>query len=144
MDCSKNQVFYAQNEAETEKIGEAFAKTLTPGTVVAMYGGMGMGKTAMTRGIARGLGFSGRVTSPTYAIVNEYEGNIPLFHFDLFRLGGADELYDIGVEEYLTRGGILVIEWFENAEDACRADVEVTISPVPGREDAREIQIKRR
>lgn len=144
MDCSKKQVFYAQNEAETEKIGETFAKSLAPGTVVAMYGGMGMGKTAMTRGIARGLGFSGRVTSPTYAIVNEYEGDIPLFHFDLFRLSSADELYDIGFEEYLTRGGVLVIEWFENAEDAYRADIEITISPVPDREDAREIQIKRR
>ena len=108
-----------------------------------MYGGMGMGKTAMTRGIARGLGFSGRVTSPTYAIVNEYSGDIPLFHFDLFRLSCADELFDIGFEEYLARGGVSVIEWFENAEDACDADFEVHISPIDDDLDARQIQIKR-
>lgn len=144
MDCSKNQVLYAQSEAETEEIGEMLGKSLKPDTVVAMYGGMGMGKTAMTRGIARGLGFFGRVTSPTFAIVNEYQGDIPIFHFDLFRLSGAEELYDIGFEEYLTRGGVLVIEWFENAEGVCQADIEITILPVLDNEDAREIQIRRR
>ena len=81
-----------------------------------------MGKTAFVRGLARGLGESGRVTSPTYTIVNEYNTTPPLFHFDLYRLGSADELYEIGFDDYLSRGGICVIEWSENAED----DIEFT------------------
>ncbi|MBR5478866.1 MAG: tRNA (adenosine(37)-N6)-threonylcarbamoyltransferase complex ATPase subunit type 1 TsaE [Clostridia bacterium] len=128
MDFSKITELTAQNECETEKIGEDFAKSLKAGDIVAMYGGMGMGKTAFTRGIARGLGISDRVTSPTYAIVNEYYGNLSLFHFDLFRLSGADELFDIGFDDYLTRGGTCVIEWFENAEGAYSPDYEVHIS----------------
>lgn len=142
MDFSKTQTFVAQNEAETEKIGAEFAKTLKAGDMVAMYGGMGMGKTAFTRGVARGLGINARVTSPTYAIVNEYFGDISLFHFDLFRLSGADELFDIGFEDYLTRGGVCVIEWFENAEGEYTPDYEVTISAADS-ESTREICIKR-
>lgn len=137
MACSK---FIANSEAETEKIGEQFAKRLKPGTIVALMGGMGMGKTAITRGIARGLGFSGRVTSPTYAIVNEYPSDIPLFHFDLFRLGDADELYDIGFEEYLERDGVLVIEWFERAREICTPDFIVTLEKIG--DNSREITIE--
>ena len=137
MACSK---FIASSEAETEKIGEQFAKRLKPGTIVALMGGMGMGKTAITRGIARGLGFSGRVTSPTYAIVNEYPSDIPLFHFDLFRLGDADELYDIGFEEYLERDGVLVIEWFERAREICTPDFTVTLEKIG--DNSREITIE--
>jgi len=110
-------IYNTKNERETEALGEEFAKSLCPGSVIAMRGGMGAGKTAFVRGLARGLGETGRVTSPTYTIVNEYNTNPPLFHFDLYRLGSADELYEIGFDDYLTRGGICVIEWSENAED---------------------------
>lgn len=110
-------ILYSKSEKETEMLGEDIAKTLRGGEVIAMRGGMGMGKTAFVRGLARGLGETMRVTSPTYTIVNEYETNPPLFHFDLYRLGSADELYEIGFEDYLARGGVCVIEWSENAGD---------------------------
>ena len=92
---------------------------LNPGAVVAYLGDLGMGKTAFTRGLAAGLGYKGRVTSPTFAIVNEYEGGwLPLFHFDMYRLNSADDLFDIGWEDYLARGGVCAVEWSERAEDA--------------------------
>ena len=103
---------------ETEAAGAAVAKTLTPGTVVAMYGDLGAGKTAFVRGLAAGLGYAGRVTSPTFTIVNEYDTRPPIFHFDMYRLGSADELFDIGWEDYLGRSGICVVEWSENVVDA--------------------------
>ena len=110
--------YLSHSPEETERIGETLGKTLRPGSVVAYRGGLGMGKTAFTRGLARGLGCAGRVTSPTFTIVNEYEGDIPLFHFDLYRLGSSDELFDIGWEDYLVRGGVCAVEWSERAEDA--------------------------
>ena len=97
-------------------------RRLHPGTVVAYRGGLGMGKTAFTRGLARGLGCAGRVTSPTFTIVNEYDGATPLFHFDMYRLGSSDELFDIGWEDYLTRGGVCAVEWSERVDDAMPAD----------------------
>ena len=109
--------FTSGSERETEALGERLGARLRPGCVVALKGGMGAGKTALVRGIARGLGFDGRVTSPTYAIVNEYPSDPPLFHFDLYRLSGADELFDIGFEEYLERGGVCVIEWADLIEE---------------------------
>lgn len=109
--------YYTKNERETELLGEELSKKLLRGAVVAMRGGMGVGKTAFVRGFAKGLGETGRVTSPTYTIVNEYNTNPPLFHFDLYRLGSADELFEIGFDEYVTRNGICMIEWSENAED---------------------------
>ena len=104
---------------ETEDIGARLAETLKPGAVVAFTGDLGAGKTAFTRGLARGLGVQERVTSPTFTIVNEYlGGRLPLFHFDMYRLGSADELYDIGWEDYLARGGVCAVEWSENVSDA--------------------------
>lgn len=103
---------------ETERTGEALAKTLCSGAVVALYGELGAGKTAFVRGMARGLGSSDRVTSPTFTIVNEYGGALELFHFDMYRLGGSEELFDIGWEDYLARGGVCVVEWSENVSDA--------------------------
>ena len=97
-------------------------RRLRHGTVVAFRGGLGMGKTAFTRGLARGLGCAGRVTSPTFTIVNEYDGATPLFHFDMYRLGSSDELFDIGWEDYLTRGGVCAVEWSERVDDAMPAD----------------------
>ena len=105
--------------AETEALGCRLGCALAPGTVIAYRGGLGMGKTAFTRGLARGLECRDRVTSPTFTIVNEYEGGrLPLFHFDMYRLGSADELFDIGWEDYLARGGVCAVEWSENVSDA--------------------------
>jgi len=111
-------VHITHSEVETEAFGEEFAEKLHPGDVVALYGDLGAGKTAFVRGMARGLKSPNRVTSPTFTIVNEYEGEIPLFHFDMYRLGGADELFGIGWDDYLARGGICVVEWSENVETA--------------------------
>ena len=114
--------YLSHSPEETEHIGEMLGRRLRPGTVVAYRGGLGMGKTAFTRGLARGLGCAGRVTSPTFTIVNEYDGATPLFHFDMYRLGGEDELFDIGWEDYLTRGGVCAVEWSERVDDAMPAD----------------------
>ena len=95
-------VFDSHSEQETEALAQELAGQLRPGEVLALDGDLGAGKTAFTRGLARGLGFEGRVQSPTFTIVNEYEGGrLPLFHFDLYRLGHPDELFDIGCEDYL-------------------------------------------
>lgn len=111
--------FVTECEQETEALGERLAGRLEPGAVVAFTGDLGAGKTAFTRGLARGLGISGRVTSPTFTVVNEYEGGrLPLFHFDMYRLGSSDELFGIGWEDYLARGGVCAVEWSENVSDA--------------------------
>ena len=109
---------------ETEALGVRLAERLAGGEVIAFTGDLGAGKTAFTRGIARGLKIDDRVTSPTFTIVNEYEGGrLPLFHFDLYRLGSSEELYDIGWEDYLARNGVCAVEWSEIAEDALEGDV---------------------
>ena len=110
--------YITHSPAETEELGCRLGRTLRPGTVVAYFGGLGMGKTAFTRGLAQGLGCRGRVTSPTFTIVNEYDGPTPLFHFDMYRLPDADALFDIGWEDYLDRGGVCAVEWSENVPEA--------------------------
>ena len=112
----------SKSEAETEAAGEQFAKTLPDGAVVALYGDLGAGKTAFVRGMARGLGIDARVSSPTFTIVNEYLGSRELYHFDMYRLGSSDELFDIGWEDYLSRGGVCAVEWSENVADAFEGD----------------------
>lgn len=115
--------YVTNSEEETQKLGERLAAKLAPGTVIAFTGDLGAGKTAFTRGLARGLGVNDRVTSPTFTIVNEYEGGrLPLFHFDMYRLGSSEELYDIGWEDYLARGGVCAVEWSENIDDALDHD----------------------
>ena len=114
--------YLSHSPAQTEEIGEALGKQLKSGSVVAYRGGLGMGKTAFTRGLARGLGCTGRVTSPTFTIVNEYGGTLPLFHFDMYRLDSSDALFDIGWEDYLERGGVCAVEWSENVADALPDD----------------------
>ena len=134
--------YISHNEEETEAIGEALAVRLLPGAVIACRGGLGAGKTAFTRGLARGLGYEGRVTSPTFTIVNEYEGKIPLFHFDMYRLGDEDGLFDIGWEDYLDRGGVCAVEWSERAEAALpRETVWVSIRRCAESGDWRRITI---
>ncbi len=114
--------FFSNNEAETEALGARLASVLPGGSVVAMYGDLGAGKTAFVRGMARGMGLSCRVSSPTFTIVNEYLGERELIHFDMYRIGGADELFDIGWEDYLNRGAVCAVEWSENVEDAFFGD----------------------
>ena len=133
--------FLTNSPRETEAVGEALAKLLQPGTVVAYQGDLGAGKTAFTRGLARGLGYTEPVTSPTYTIVNEYlGGRRPLFHFDMYRLKSSDDLWDIGWEDYLERGGVCAVEWSENVADAMEEPVLVTIYKLG--EDARRITIE--
>ena len=135
--------YLSHSVAETEALGQRLADALSPGAVVAYQGGLGMGKTAFTRGLARGLGCSGRVTSPTFTIVNEYEGRIPLFHFDMYRLADADALFDIGWEDYLDRGGVCAVEWSEQVADALPQDtIFVTIARHPQQEDWRTITVE--
>ena len=125
---------------QTEAVGEALAKILTPGAVLAYRGDLGAGKTAFTRGLARGLGSTEQVTSPTYTIVNEYlSGRMPLFHFDMYRLSCADELFDIGWDDYLDRGGVCAVEWSENVADALEDPIIVNIEKLG--EDSRRITV---
>lgn len=119
------QTYISRSEAETEAIGEKFAEDLASGTVVAMYGDLGAGKTAFVRGMARGMGLSCRVSSPTFTIVNEYEGERELIHFDMYRLESSDELFEIGWEDYLARGAVCAVEWSEKVEDAFFGDETV-------------------
>ena len=113
-----NMEIITKTVEETEEAGYNLAKGLKAGAVVTLYGDLGAGKTAFVRGMARGLNSKNRVTSPTFTIVNEYSGDLPLFHFDMYRLGSSNELFDIGWEDYLVRGGICVVEWSENVSDA--------------------------
>ncbi len=115
-------IIETHSEEETEALGERLGKCLPSGSVLALYGDLGAGKTALVRGLARGLGITESVSSPTFTIVNEYPGHPALFHFDLYRLHDARELYDIGWEDYLDREGICVTEWSENAEAAFPED----------------------
>ena len=135
--------YLSHSETESEAAGQAQAAKPRPGDVVAYRGDLGAGKTAFTRGLARGLGCHGRVTSPTFTIVNEYEGPTPLFHFDLYRLGGEEELWDIGWEDYLARNGVCAVEWSEIAPGALPENtVYVTLRRRPGAEEEREILVE--
>ena len=134
-------IYLTNSPEQTEEVGAALSKVLSPGTVIAYRGDLGAGKTAFTRGLARGLGVSDPVTSPTYTIVNEYlGGRMPLFHFDMYRLHSADDLWDIGWEDYLERGGICAVEWSENVADAMEDAITVTIEKLG--EDSRRITIE--
>lgn len=134
--------YISHSVTETEEIGARLGAVLHGGTVVAYQGGLGMGKTAFTRGLARGLGCCSRVTSPTFTIVNEYDSRIPLFHFDMYRLPDSDALFDIGWDDYLERNGVCAVEWSENVADAIPADaIRVTITRHSENENWRVITI---
>ena len=135
--------FITKSPEETERLGERLGKMLRGGEVIAYLGDLGAGKTAFTRGLARGLGISMGVTSPTYTIVNEYTGGrLPLFHFDMYRLGSSDELFDIGWEDYLLRGGVCAVEWSENVRDAMEDAITVSIEKTD--DETRRITIEGR
>ena len=133
--------YITNSPAETEAVGAALGNIINPGTVIAYRGDLGAGKTAFTRGLAKGLGCTEIVTSPTYTIVNEYlGGRIPLFHFDMYRLRSSDDLFDIGWEDYLDRGGVCAVEWSENVDDAMEDAIYITIEKLG--EDSRRITLE--
>ena len=135
--------FITRSPQETERLGAALAQYLLPGDVLAYTGDLGAGKTAFTRGLAAGLGITDRVTSPTYTVVNEYlSGRLPLFHFDMYRLHSADELFDIGWEDYLTRGGVCAVEWSENVEEALEDPIRVELRKANDDPEQRVISIE--
>lgn len=132
--------FVTNSPEQTEMLGGLLAAQLRAGDVIAFYGDLGAGKTAFTRGLARGLGSRMQVTSPTYTIVNEYpDGRLPLYHFDLYRLGSSDDLFDVGWEDYLDRGGVCAVEWSERAPDALSSAIRVEITRVG--DDCRRITV---
>ena len=133
--------FITNSPQETEALGQKLGQALPAGTVIAYRGDLGAGKTAFTRGLARGLGIQDPVTSPTYTIVNEYlGGRVPLFHFDMYRLHSADDLFDIGWDDYLERQGICAVEWSENVAEALEDPLVVTICKTG--EESRKITLE--
>ena len=134
-------IYYTNSDKETEAVGEQFGRTVKDGTVVAMYGDLGAGKTAFVRGMARGMGIDERVSSPTFTIVNEYLGERTLIHFDMYRLGSADELFDIGWEDYIARGAVCAVEWSENVEEAFYGD-EIILTIEKTSDTSRKITIE--
>ena len=134
--------YITRSASETEQLGARLAERLLPGDVIALRGGLGAGKTAFTRGLARGLGIEDPVTSPTYTIVDEYsQGRLPLFHFDMYRLRSAEELFDLGWEDYLDRGGVCAVEWSENVWEALEDPIVVSIERDPEDDGLRRITI---
>ena len=135
--------FVTHSPEQTRALGQRLAAALWPGAVVAFTGDLGAGKTAFVAGMAKGLGIEEWVTSPTFTIVNEYEGGrLPLFHFDMYRLGSADELFHIGWEDYLARGGVCAVEWSEHVAEALEEDaIRVDMTRGDG-ENSRVIRIK--
>ena len=133
--------FISHSPEETEKIGAALGRVVPTGSIIAYRGDLGAGKTAFTRGLAKGLGCGEMVTSPTYTIVNEYlGGRCPLFHFDMYRLRSSDDLFDIGWDDYLDRCGVCAVEWSENVDDAMEDAIYVTIEKLG--ENSRRITIE--
>ena len=134
--------YITRSAAETEQLGARLARALEPGDVIAYRGDLGAGKTAFTRGLARGLGIREPVTSPTYTIVNEYpQGRLPLFHFDMYRLSDPEELFDLGWEDYLAREGVCAVEWSENVAEALSDPILISIRRDNAEEDTRHITI---
>lgn len=134
--------YLSKNTEDTEQFAAEFAKQLKPGDVIAYLGGMGAGKTAFTRGLALGLSVSGEVSSPTFALVHEYPGKIPLYHFDMYRITSLDDLYSTGFFDYLDTEAILAIEWSENISEILPDHtIYIEIKQVDSDENLREITI---
>ena len=134
-------VYITNSPEETEELGLKLAKSLKGGEVVAFRGGLGMGKTCFTRGLARGLGFKGDVTSPTFALINEYiGGRLPIYHFDMYRISGWEDLYSTGFFDYIEQGGVIAAEWSENIENAL-PESTVTVTFVRLDDNKREVTV---
>lgn len=139
MERSKGSM-WSHSVEDTERLGEALAEKLHGGEVLALFGPMGMGKTAFVRGLARGLGVLEGVSSPTFALVHEYQGRLPVIHFDMFRVATWDDLVSTGFFDYLEAGGVLVIEWSENIEEALPSNAVAIRFSSGAREQDRLIQ----
>ncbi len=139
---NKEKIYFSESEKETEQIAYNLACEICPESFIALYGEMGSGKTAFVRGLARYFGSDDEVTSPTFAIVNEYRGKIPVFHFDMYRIDGEDDLYSTGFFDYFGRGGVIVAEWCENIPFAL-PDEYIKVSFERGKEEnSREITLE--
>ncbi len=133
--------FISHSVEETEEFAEEFSKSLNGTEIIAMYGDLGAGKTSFTRGLAKGLDVEDNVTSPTFAIVNEYTGSVPLYHFDMYRIESWNDLYSIGFFDYIGNG-VIVIEWSENIEGALDDDVIKVFIEKTDNENERIIRIE--
>ena len=120
---------YLDGEEQTKEIGYKLGKLLTPGSVICLIGDLGAGKTTMTQSLARAIGVDDYITSPTFTILNEYEGNMPLYHFDVYRIGSSEEMYDIGYDEYINSDGVCIIEWANLIEDICSSGTQQRRTP---------------
>ena len=138
------QKFLSKSPEDTEKIGEELGSQINEGCVIAYRGGLGMGKTCFTRGLAKGLGSYDTVTSPTFALINEYpSGRIPLYHFDMYRVSGWEDLYSTGFFDYIDDGGVIAAEWSENIDSALPdTTIYVTINKLD--DNTREIIITKK
>ena len=137
------KLLHIASEQETEQIGEAIGRAAEPGTVVALIGDLGTGKTTLTKSIARGLGVTETVTSPTFNIIREYKtGRIPLYHFDVYRIGDPDEMFELGYEEYFYGDGICVVEWADIIEDLLPEDAVIIRIERGADEEEREYRIE--
>ena len=134
---------YTYSEKDTEKLGKKIGSLAWPGMIILLKGDLGTGKTVLTRGIARGLGIEEPITSPTYTLIHQYYGRLSLYHFDIYRLGGAEEMYDLGYEEFFYGEGVSVVEWPERMEDLGPDEyLEITIEKTPLQgEDKRVIKV---
>lgn len=130
--------YVTNSAAQTQQLGETIGKSLPKGAVVALYGGLGMGKTTFVRGLARGLGLEDTVSSPTFALVHEYRGENTLYHFDMYRVSGCDDLYSTGFFDYLDGEARLVCEWSENIEEFLPAGA-LKIAFAPGEQEEQRI-----
>lgn len=135
----EEKIIYIKNEEETIKFGTELADKLTPGTVIALIGDLGTGKTALTKAIAAALGIDEIITSPTFNIVKEYDsGRLPLYHFDVYRIGDVDEMYELGYEEYFYGKGVSIVEWADLIEDIMPEDT-LTINIEYGEKEGERI-----
>ena len=137
------KLLHIASEKETERIGEAIGRAAEPSTVVALIGDLGTGKTTLTKSIARGLGVTETVTSPTFNIIREYKsGRIPLYHFDVYRIGDPDEMFELGYEEYFYGDGICVVEWADIIEELLPEDAVIIRIERGASEEEREYRIE--
>lgn len=133
------------SEEETGMLGEQLGHFLGPGDLLCLYGGLGAGKTCFARGVARGLDVEGAVTSPTFTLINEHYGRLPLFHMDVYRLDSAAEMDDLGYEEFFYDGGVTLVEWAEKIEGLLPDErLDISIDRIPEGEDCRQVTLSPR
>ena len=134
---SKIKEFEIKNESETAKLAEELAAELKPGDLVALYGDLGTGKTTFSKAAIRALGVSDTVTSPTFTIVKEYRGRLPVYHFDVYRVHSEEDLFEIGYEEYFYGDGLCVVEWADKIEELLPEDTKIIRLSYGGAEEER-------